>query len=172
MSGTPEPRPPLWHEEFPVREDDERYVTRRQFSRFLVLTSLGMFVGNLWILAKTWLRKETASVAARIARIADLPVGESRVFEYPAPGDPCLLIRTGDDRFVAYSQKCTHLSCAVVWSKERGRIECPCHLGYFSPEDGRVLQGPPPRPLPRVLLERRGDDLYAVGIAPGSETGA
>ena len=29
---------------------DERYVTRRQFTKFLTLASLGMFVGNLWIL--------------------------------------------------------------------------------------------------------------------------
>jgi Rieske Fe-S protein len=26
------------------------------------------------------------------------------------------------------------------------------------------LQGPPPRPLPRVRLERRGDQLIATGI--------
>jgi len=171
MSAPPAPRPPLWREEFPIREDEERYVTRRQFSRFLVLTSLGMFVGNVWILAKTWFRKEPAAVEARIAGASTLAIGESTVFEYPAPGEPCLLIRTGDDRFVAFSQKCTHLSCAVVYSKERDRIECPCHLGFFSARDGRVLQGPPPRPLPRVLLERRGDDLYAVGLA-GPEDGA
>ena len=29
---------------------DERYVNRRQFAKFLALTSLGMFAGNLWIL--------------------------------------------------------------------------------------------------------------------------
>ena len=37
---------PLWREEFSVRTADERYVTRRQLTKFLVLTSLGMFVGN------------------------------------------------------------------------------------------------------------------------------
>ena len=169
MSGSPEPRPPLWRDEFPIREDEERYVTRRQFSRFLVLTSLGMFVGNVWILAKTWFRKEPALPEARVASVSALPVGGSTVFEYPAPGEPCLLIRSAEDRFVAFSQKCTHLSCAVVYSKERDRIECPCHLGFFSARDGRVLQGPPPRPLPRVLLERRGDDLYAVGLATAED---
>ena len=171
MSATPGPRPPLWREEFPIREGDERYVTRRQFSRFLVLTSLGMFVGNLWILAKTWLRKEAAHPKTLVARASTLAVGESRVFEYPEPGEPCLLIRTDQDRFVSFSQKCTHLSCAVVYSKERDRIECPCHQGYFSARDGRVLQGPPLRPLPRVRLERRGDELYAVGLSTGPEDG-
>jgi Rieske Fe-S protein len=34
-------------------------------------------------------------------------------------------------------------------------------------EDGRVLQGPPPRALPRIVLDRRGDELWAVGIDLG-----
>jgi Rieske Fe-S protein len=159
-----------WREEFPIREDEERYVTRRQFARFLVLTSLGMFVGNLWILAKAWLRRagrELPEVA--VARVSELPVGGSAVFEYPEPGEPCLLIRSGENDFVAFSQKCTHLSCAVYWSKERDRIECPCHRGFFSARDGSVLEGPPPRPLPRVQLERRGDEIFAVGMAAGPE---
>jgi len=44
------------------------------------------------------------------------------------------------------------------------RLACPCHEGYFSVRDGRVLQGPPQRPLPRVMLQRRGDALVAVGM--------
>jgi Rieske Fe-S protein len=78
-----------------------------------------------------------------------------------------LLVRTSEDDYVAYSQKCTHLSCAVYYARDRNRLECPCHEGYFAVEDGRVLQGPPPRPLPRVLLERQGADLVAVGMRLG-----
>ena len=159
----------LWREEFPVREGEEIYVTRRQFSRFLVLTSLGMFIGNLWIFTKAWFRKETVFTEKIVARVSTLSVGESTVFEYPGPGTPCLLIRTAEDTFSAFSQKCTHLSCAVYYSKDHDRIECPCHQGYFSAVDGRVLQGPPPRPLPRVSIERRGDDLVAVGMTPAGE---
>ena len=47
------PSEPLWKEEFSVRTADERYVTRRQLTKFLVLTSLGMFVGNIWILIRS-----------------------------------------------------------------------------------------------------------------------
>ena len=40
------------------------------------------------------------------------------------------------------------------------------------PTNGRVLQGPPPRPLPRVRLEQRGDELVAVGMSQeGDEAG-
>ena len=159
---------PLWRDEFPIRTADERYVTRRQFSRFLVLTSLGMFVGNLWILFRAvWRREAGTFPRVAVARAGEIPIGGVKVFRYPGPEDPCLLLRTGNEAYVAYSQKCTHLSCAVFLAREKNRLECPCHEGYFAVEDGRVLQGPPPRPLPRVLLERQGADLVAVGMGPG-----
>ena len=44
---------PLWRDEFSVYTADERYVNRRQFTKFLTLTSFGMLVGNLWILARS-----------------------------------------------------------------------------------------------------------------------
>ncbi len=166
-SGSPEP---LWREEFPIRSEDERYVTRRQFGRFLVLTSLGMFVGNLWILAKAWTHREAGRPRTRVARVGEIPVGGVKPFRYPGPHDPCLLVRTGPDAYVAYSQTCTHLSCAVTYAPDRRTFECPCHQGSFAVEDGRVLKGPPPRPLPRVLLQREGDDLLAVGVGEGGES--
>ena len=89
-------------------------------------------------------------------------MGGVKLFTYPGPEDQCILVRTADDSYVAYSQKCTHLSCAVHYSAIAGRLECPCHKGYFSVEDGSVLQGPPTRPLPRVVLQRRGEELVAI----------
>ncbi len=160
---------PLWREEFSVRAADERYVTRRQFGKFLVLTSLAMAVGNAWILVKSWWRPQRNFPAQTVMRTQDIPPGEVKLFRYPGPDDPCILVRTGLDTYVAYSQKCTHLSCAVYYSREANRLECPCHQGAFSIADGRVLQGPPPRPLPRISLERRGDTLVAVGITPEME---
>ena len=158
----------LWREEFSVHAAEERYVTRRQFGKFLVLTSLAMLAGNLWILVRSFWRRGEALAAQPVARAEELTVGGVRLFQYPGQNDPCLLIRTGEESFVAYSQKCTHLSCAVYPSDDGKRLECPCHNGYFSVEDGRVLQGPPPRRLPRVVLERRGDELWATGVDDGS----
>ncbi len=158
---------PLWREEFSVHGADERYVNRRQFAKFLVLTSLGMFVGNVWILVKGWLTGKPVFPVREVARLGEIPVGGVKLFRYPGPQDPCILVRTGEageDQYAAYSQKCTHLSCAVYYAREQNRLECPCHEGYFSVRDGRVLQGPPQRPLPRVILERRGAALVAVGL--------
>lgn len=161
---------PLWREEFSVHGADERYVNRRQLAKFLVLTSLGMFVGNVWILVKSWLTGKPAYPLREVAAVDEIPVGGVKLFRYPGPDDPCILVRAGESEYAAYSQKCTHLSCAVYYARDENRLECPCHEGYFSVRDGRVLQGPPQRPLPRVVLERRGGVLVAVGMSSDLET--
>lgn len=162
-------REPLWRDEFSIFQAGERYVSRRQLTKFLTLTSLAMFAGNLWILVRGWFYRTPAYPARVVARSGEIPVGGVKLFAYPAPREQCILVRTAEDSYVAYSQKCTHLSCAVYYSRDRDRLECPCHEGYFSVRDGSVLQGPPRRPLPRVVLERRGPDLVAIGMRTGGE---
>ena len=164
MSLLPSPSKELWREEFSVFTSDERYVTRRQFAKFLTLTSLGMFVGNLWVLAKAHFAKTPSFPSVEVGEVDEIPVRGIKLFTYPTPKDHCILIRTGEDQYVAYSQKCTHLSCAVYFSAIEDRLECPCHQGFFSVRDGSVLQGPPPRPLPQITLERNGPRLLAVGL--------
>jgi Rieske Fe-S protein len=155
---------PLWRDEFSVFTSDERYVTRRQFAKFLTLASLGMFVGNLWVLAKAHFAKTPSFPSVEVGEVGEIPVRGIKLFTYPTPNDHCILIRTGEEEYIAYSQKCTHLSCAVYFSAKDDRLECPCHQGFFSARDGSVLQGPPPRPLPQITLERNGSRLLAVGL--------
>ncbi len=156
---------PLWRDEFSVFTADERYVTRRQLTKFLTLTSLAMLAGNVWILARSWRRKQPAYPRQVVARLGEIPAGGVKMFQYPGPNDQCIVLHRPDDTYVAYSQKCTHLSCAVYYSRDRDRLECPCHEGYFSVATGAVLQGPPTRPLPRVLLETVNGELVATGMA-------
>lgn len=158
---------PLWKDEFSIHAADERYVTRRQLTKFLVLTSLGMFVGNIWILIRSLLHRGTQLPEMNVAQVGEIPIDGVKLFAYPTQKDRCIMVRTADDQYVAYSQKCTHLSCAVYYSAENRRLECPCHEGYFSIEDGSVLQGPPPRALPRVELENRAGNLVAIGMKEG-----
>jgi Rieske Fe-S protein len=151
-----------------VHAAEDAYVLRRQFTKFLVLTSFGMAAGNGWI----WVRALLAGPRpeypeAVIARAADVAPGAVKLFSYPTGADPCILVRLPDGRLAAFSQKCTHLSCAVYYAAERHRLECPCHEGYFSAETGRVLQGPPPRPLPRVRVEERDGLIVATGLDHG-----
>ena len=155
---------PLWKDEFSVFTSDERYVTRRQFTQFLTLASLGMFVGILWILVKAYFAKAPSFPSVAVAEMGEIPVRGVKLFTYPTERDHCILIRASEEEYVAYSQKCTHLSCAVYFSAKEDRLECPCHRGFFSVKDGSVLQGPPPRPLPQITLERNGARLLAVGV--------
>jgi len=165
------PKDPLWREEFSVFQAKERYVSRRQLTKFLTLTSAAMFTGNIWILVRSWFRSAATFPLRVIARLGEVPVQGVKLFTYPGPDDQCILVRTSEDGYVAYSQKCTHLSCAVYYAPDRHRLECPCHQGYFSIDDGSVLQGPPTRPLPRVILEKRGSELVAIGIQEQPEAG-
>ena len=164
MANGTDTHEPLWRDEFAIDAARERYVNRRQFGKFLGLTSLAMFAGQVWILARSWFAETPAFPEAAVARAGGVPVGGVKLFAYTGPHDPCILVQPDAGRFVAYSQKCTHLSCAVYYSADHRRLECPCHEGYFDVDSGRVLQGPPPRPLPRIVLERRGDTLVATAV--------
>jgi Rieske Fe-S protein len=156
---------PLWAEEFSVHSAEDKYVLRRQFTKFMVLTSFGMFAGNVWIWGRSLFARHSGELPERmVARASAITAGGVKLFHYPTEKDPCILVRKPDQKLVAYSQKCTHLSCAVYYSREQNRLECPCHEGYFSIDTGRVLQGPPPRPLPRIELVERGDEVFAVGV--------
>jgi Rieske Fe-S protein len=158
-------RESLWKDEFSIFQERERFVSRRQLIKFLTLTSLGMFVGNVWILFRSWMRRDSTFPRQEIARIGEIPVGGVKLFRYPNPKEQCLLVRTSEDNYVAYSQKCTHLSCAVYYSREDNQLICPCHNGRFSIRDGAVIQGPPTRALPHVVLERKGQELIAIGMS-------
>ena len=157
---------PRWRRDFPIDWPEDGFVARRDFVKFLVLTSLAFVAGQAWIAAKSVIRRRRADAPPperKIASLSALAPGTATTFEYPE-GDPCVLVRDRDDALLAYSQSCTHLSCAVIPEIERNCLRCPCHEGYFDLRTGRNIAGPPPRPLPRITLEVRGDDIYAVGV--------
>lgn len=58
----------------------------------------------------------------------------------------------------ALDAKCTHEGCTVQFVPGDSLIWCACHNGKFD-LDGRVLSGPPPRPLGKWLVAREGDDV-------------
>jgi len=156
---------PKWRQDFPIDWPQDQYVERRDFLKFLVLTSLAFTTGQFWIAGQNWLRRRRGQPASRrIASLDELAVGGSLVFAYPGEHDICVLVRLSADELVAYSQKCTHLACAVIPEPELNQLHCPCHAGYFDLRTGRPTAGPPTRPLPRILLDVRGRDIYATGV--------
>jgi len=156
---------PAWRQDFPIDWPQDLYVERRDFMKFMVLTSAAFTVGQLWIGAQNWWRKQSgAPLIQRIASIDEVAVGAATVFNYPGEHDPCLLVRLTTTELVAFSQKCTHLSCAVIPRPAENSFFCPCHEGRFDLRTGAPTAGPPRRPLTRIVLDLRGRDIYAIGV--------
>jgi Rieske Fe-S protein len=161
----PQEAQPAWRQDFPIDWPQDLYVERRDFMKFMVLTSAALTVGQLWIGVQNWYRRQRGALPIqRIASIDDVAVGRAIAFTYPDEHEPCLLVRLTTSEFVAFGQQCTHLSCAVIPKPDEGSFYCPCHEGRFDLRTGVPTGGPPRRPLPRVRLERRGPDIYAVDV--------
>jgi Rieske Fe-S protein len=167
--GRPLEEQPVWRQEYPIDWQISEYVSRREFTRLLLVTSFAFVVGQAYIVFSSWMRQRQAPPAtAEIAAVADVPVQSTKLFYYPTANDPCVLVRLAENEYVAYSQKCTHLSCPVIPEPARGQIRCPCHEGFYDLRTGDVLAGPPERPLPRITLEIRNGRIYATGVAGGA----
>jgi Rieske Fe-S protein len=164
-NGLPLSDQPAWRRDFPIDWPQDLYVARRDFTRFLVLTSLPFALVQLGISVLNWLRRDGSRPPVKaIARLADVPIGGVVSFAYPEEHDACLLLRPDEKTLLAFSQKCTHLGCAVVPDQDKKCLLCPCHKGHFALDSGRPLAGPPRRPLPRIILENRDGVVHAVGV--------
>ncbi|MDP2644021.1 MAG: Rieske (2Fe-2S) protein [Desulfobacterales bacterium] len=158
---------PKWKEDFPVDVDQDAHIARRDFIRFLFLVSLGLFTGTLGTFWKGLFRSDRKIKPFRILGKEDVEVEGSYVFQLPDAKGPAILVRLGTDEFVAYSQKCTHLQCPVIWRSKESKLYCPCHHGAFNVKTGDVLYGPPDRALPRIHLDFRPDGIYFKSMDPG-----
>jgi nitrite reductase/ring-hydroxylating ferredoxin subunit len=155
---------PKWKQDFPIEWEGDHYVTRRELVKFMTLGSL-LLAGANWITAIAGKLVHRGSRAERdIGATSALEQTGSLLFRYPTDQDPCIAVRTAEGKLVAYSQVCTHLSCAVVYDKSENSLMCPCHKGVFNIEQGTPIAGPPTRPLPRVKIEQRGDRLIATEL--------
>jgi Rieske Fe-S protein len=73
--------------------------------------------------------------------------------------------------FTAYSGTCTHLGCSFSYDKEKDRFHCPCHHGLFEVKTGKVIGGPPPRPLDTLPVKVENGEVhiryesFATGIS-------
>ncbi len=151
---------PKWLEDFPVDADKDMNIARRDFIRFLCLVSAGLFMGTFWIFIKKFLPHVSAYKTFRILGREDIEVGGSYVFQLPDGNGPAILVRLNTNQYLAYSQKCTHLQCPVIWKAKESKLVCPCHHGAFDVQTGAVLYGPPDRALPKIDLEMKSDGVY------------
>lgn len=151
---------PIWKRDFPYTSAGEEEITRREFTRFLVLASGAFAAGGGLMSLWASLRKVNTGEPRAIVALSEVEVGGSYLFQYPTPDDPAILVRPTSFQVLAFSQICTHLGCVVFWAD--GEFECPCHEGYFD-LNGRPIAGPPERPLGRIETEVRNGVIWAIG---------
>ena len=162
----PFPDQPHWRQDFPTDVPEDDHVARREFVKFLVLTSGAFAAGQCWLALAGPTPARGTFPRTRIATAVELEEKSVIEFRYPDEHEPCLALCLGPRRYVAFGQKCSHLACAVIPQLDRGELHCPCHNGSFEAEGGRPVAGPPRRPLPLVHLEVADGVVYATGFEP------
>jgi len=138
----------------------QKKITRRKFLNYI----LGGGISALIIIAAYSLfcyimppeGAETAVSSVVAARFGELALNSGRIFKF---GDkPGILINTVAGELLAFNAVCTHLNCTVQYDPQAKYILCPCHNGHFD-LNGKVISGPPPRPLERYKVNIRGEDI-------------
>lgn len=99
---------------------------------------------------------ESAVNEAPAGKVTDLKPNSGRIFKFGSR--PGILIRLDAGEFRAFSAVCTHLNCTVQYRPDQHDIWCACHNGIYD-LNGRVIGGPPPRPLEEYKVNVRGEDI-------------
>jgi len=131
---------------------------RRKFL-YVILGGLGALISAVtaWPIFRFLSPVDTGSVSRQVMiPRSEVILGKARFFEYR--GKPAVVLQLSPGKFVALSAVCTHLGCIVVWNEQVAEFQCPCHGGRFS-VDGKVLGGPPPKPLEIFVVHIDGNQL-------------
>ncbi len=132
-------------------------TSRRRFLSAATLTALGSAVMGSVVISVRFLRPSvlfelpSRFPAARVAdllRAAILFLRERRIY----------IIRDKAGVF-AQTAVCTHLGCLTRPNPKEDGFFCPCHGSQFA-LDGKVLDGPAPRPLEHFRMVREEDRLW------------
>jgi nitrite reductase/ring-hydroxylating ferredoxin subunit len=141
---------------------DESYLARRRFL-------CGMLGGGVAALG-TGIAAPTVPYVLNLQSVPLPPFLELEPADYDLrPGSwkiirygriPALLLKTPEPESAlkAFVAICTHLDCTVGYRPDQNRIVCACHEGCYD-TDGRVVSGPPPRPLREFHTGYREDNL-------------
>jgi cytochrome b6-f complex iron-sulfur subunit len=150
-----------------MAESSPQRHTRRSFLDLLLSVSAVAWLGSVLYPVLRYLkplslpgpsgpvrltRAEVAKV--EVDKFAIIPVGRERLLVFEDP--------KGELR--ALDAKCTHEGCTVRYVARDALIWCACHNGRFDLE-GRVLAGPPPRPLARHTVLRDSEGAITISLA-------
>jgi len=138
--------------------------TRRSFLDLLLATTVVGTLASVLYPVLRYLKPLPATGPGGPVRLTGAEVGaldSKRFVIVPAAGTRILVFRDQSHKLRALDARCTHEGCTVQYVAAEGDIWCACHNARFA-LDGRVLSGPPPRPLPQYDI--REDDQGNVLI--------
>ena len=125
----------------------QKPMSRRDFLDWIIRGGLLATLAGMLIPALSYLwpvtRRGPTLAMKEVGSVDEFPVWGAK--KVAIGGSAFLIIRTPKE-IKAFSAICTHLGCIVFWNDQKRQIVCPCHAGFFDVE-GRVISGPPPRPL-------------------------
>ena len=99
---------------------------------------------------------EAAVNEASAAKVSDLKPNSGKIVKFGSK--PVLLVRLNETDWRAFSAVCTHLNCTVQYQETSHQIWCACHNALYD-LNGRVVSGPPPRPLDEFTVHIRGEEV-------------
>ena len=99
---------------------------------------------------------EASTNEVTAGKVQDLKPNSGKIVKFGSR--PALLIRLNDTEWRAFSAVCTHLNCTVQFRDSSRQIWCACHNGFYD-LNGKVVSGPPPRPLEEFVVHVRGDEV-------------
>jgi Rieske Fe-S protein len=99
---------------------------------------------------------EASTNEVSAGKVQDLKPTSGKIVKFGSR--PALLIRVSETEWRAYSAICTHLNCTVQFQDSTRQIWCACHNGFYD-LNGKVVSGPPPRPLEEYAVHIRGEDV-------------
>jgi nitrite reductase/ring-hydroxylating ferredoxin subunit len=126
----------------------------------ILIMGVGITMGiGLYVLPTDPLQIPEMQPAARVMRVADFPVGASRVINW---GERIILVvRSPDQGFVALQGTSPTDGCILRWDPESLRVVSPCaHLIYDL--FGNVVTGLSTAPLQRYEVFVRGEFVYVT----------
>jgi len=89
-------------------------------------------------------------------KVQDLKPNSGKIIKFG--NKPALLVRVSETEWKAFSAVCTHLNCTVQYQESSRQIWCACHNGTYD-MSGRVVSGPPPKPLEEFSVLVRGEEV-------------
>ncbi len=97
----------------------------------------------------------------RLTRNEMLALERNQFVILSTQGKRILVLRDNQQKYHAMSAKCTHEGCTVQFVPGESVIWCACHNGRFD-LNGRVISGPPPKPLPQYVAEEDEEGLKII----------